>query len=240
MQVRIGTSGWSYKHWLGRFYPRKIAPSEMLKWYAQYFDTVEINASFYRWPSPTSFEQWRHSTPAGFCFAVKASRYLTHRKKLKDPEQPLETTFTSLEELGPKFGPILFQLPPRWRVNVERLKTFLALLPRSRECAIEFRDISWHSPEVLRLLRMRNVAFCIYDLAGFTSPVHLTADFAYVRFHGPGKAYQGRYSARTIDRWARQIENWRGSADKAFVYFNNDTEGNAIVNAEQLKARLEL
>src|SRR5258705_13681388 len=104
MQVRIGTSGWSYKHWLGRFYPRKTAPSEMLKWYAQYFDTVEINASFYRWPSPTSFEHWRHSTPAGFCFAVKASRYLTHRKKLKDPEQPLETTFTSVKALGPKLG----------------------------------------------------------------------------------------------------------------------------------------
>lgn len=235
MRVRIGTSGWSYKHWLGPFYPKGMRAAEMLPWYARHFDTVEINNSFYRLPTSASFEQWRNRTPNCFCFAVKASRYLTHRKKLREPEEPLDTLFKPVSQLGTKLGPILFQLPPRWHVNLERLETFLALLPHDQKCAIEFRDISWHVREVLDLLRRHNVAFCIYDMAGFVSPLELTANFAYVRFHGPGEKYQGKYSARSLKTWADRIRAWQTSVHEAFIYFNNDPEGHAVRNAQQLR-----
>jgi len=234
VKVRIGTSGWHYKHWLGPFYPQGLAPSEMLKWYVEHFDTVEINNSFYRLPSASTFESWRRGTPTGFCFAVKASRYLTHRKKLREPDEALQSFLIPARKLGPKLGPLLFQLPPRWHVNTTRLEEFLRALPRRQRSVIEFRDPSWHISSVYELLRRHNVAFCIYDLAGATSPIELTASFGYVRLHGPGSAYHGSYPSVALEKWAKQIERWQGNLEQIFVYFNNDVEGHAVRNALSL------
>src|SRR5438270_13006235 len=170
-KVHIGTSGWHYKHWCGPFYAEKLPASKMLQCYVQYFDTVEINNSFYRLPEKSTFESWRESTPKNFIFAVKASRFLTHNKKLKDPENALNNFLPRAEALGEKLGPILFQLPPRWRINLERLAEFLDALPKYHRYTFEFREPSWLVPQVYELLRRHNAAFCIYELAGFHSPI---------------------------------------------------------------------
>ncbi|HEY9854310.1 MAG TPA: DUF72 domain-containing protein, partial [Stenomitos sp.] len=161
-EIRIGTSGWHYAHWHGTFYPAELPTSAWLDYYCRCFDTVEINNSFYRLPSETTLAAWRDAVPAGFSFAAKASRYLTHMKKLKDPESALHTFLPRLEALGPTLGPILFQLPPRWRLNLERFAAFLAVLPRTHRYAFEFRDPSWHVSEVYALLRRHGMAYCVY------------------------------------------------------------------------------
>ena len=186
VKVRIGTSGWHYKHWCGPFYPEDLPPTKMLSYYLRHFDTVEINNSFYRLPTAECFCQWREATPAGFCFSVKASRFLTHFKKLKDPEQAVDKFLPRVAELKQKLGPILFQLPPRWPANPERLENLLAVLPRKLLYAFEFRDPRWHIPSIYEILRRHNAAFCIFDFAGFQSPLEITADFTYIRLHGPG------------------------------------------------------
>jgi uncharacterized protein YecE (DUF72 family) len=187
-RVRIGTSGWHYKHWLGVFYPTGTRPSEMFQFYARHFDTVEINNSFYRLPTATTFDNWRESSPRNFCYAVKASRFITHMKKLKDPQSSSAKFFLVADRLDDKLGPILFQLPPRWKVNVERLDEFLRTLPREHQYAVEVRDESWLITEVYELLRQHNVAFCIHDFADMKVPKSITADFTYLRFHGPTSA----------------------------------------------------
>ena len=234
-EVRIGTSGWHYKHWLGPFYPQGLPAKNMLAWYMQRFDTVELNNSFYHLPTTQTFMTWRESTPASFCFAVKGSRFITHRKKLKDPSEALARFLEPVESLGTKLGPILFQLPPRWSRNVERLSAFLEALPSSHRYTFEFRDPSWHDPAVYRALRRHNSAFCMYELDGFESPHELTADFAYVRLHGPGRKYQGDYSSKQLRDWADRIADWREELDAVYVYFDNDQAGYAAKNAEELK-----
>jgi len=238
-QVRIGTSGWHYKHWLGNFYPAEMRPAQMLPFYYQHFDTVEINNSFYRLPTAECFSCWRESVPRNFLFAVKGSRFLTHMKKLSDPEGALQNLLPRAEELGGKLGPILFQLPPKWRLNRERLETFLGALSRRHQYAFEFREPSWHTVEVYELLRRHNAAFCAFDLAGFQSPTEVTADFAYVRLHGPGGKYQGSYSAAALRGWARRIERWRQSLRHVYVYLDNDQAGYAATNALTLKRMVE-
>ena len=233
-KVLVGTSGWHYKDWIGGFYPPRFPATQMLGWYSQRFNTVEINNSFYRLPSPETFANWKRSTPKDFCFAVKASRYLTHRKKLKDPHDAIARLLDPVSKLGGKLGPLLFQLPPRWRVNVERLRDFLQALPRKKRCVLEFRDPSWHIPQVFGLLQKYNVALCIYDQAGFRSPVELTADFTYLRFHGPETGYHGSYPDRELQQWASRIDDWRRLLKVTYVYFNNDYHGNAIRNADTL------
>jgi len=234
-EVRIGTSGWHYKHWLGPFYPQGLPAKNMLAWYMQRFDTVELNNSFYHLPTTQTFMAWRETTPASFCFAVKGSRYITHRKKLKDPSEALARFLEPVESLGSKLGPILFQLPPRWSRNVERLSAFLEALPSSHRYTFEFRDPSWHDPAVYRALSRHNAAFCMYELDGFESPHELTADFAYVRLHGPGRKYQGDYSSKQLRDWANRIADWREKLDAVYVYFDNDQAGYAAKNAEELK-----
>ncbi|MBV9470584.1 MAG: DUF72 domain-containing protein [Abitibacteriaceae bacterium] len=234
-EIRIGTSGWHYGHWLGPFYPADLPTAQMLTHYLRYFDTVEINNSFYRLPELTTFENWREATPENFCFAVKASRYLTHMKKLKDPERGLENLMPRVAGLGEKLGPILFQLPPHWHVNVERLQAFLAALPLTHRYSFELRDTTWHTPEVYEVLRQHNVAFCIYDLAGFQSALEITADFAYIRLHGPGGAYQGSYSEEALQEWARLIRQWSETLKAIYVYFDNDQAAYAVYNALRLK-----
>jgi uncharacterized protein YecE (DUF72 family) len=235
MQVHIGTSGWHYKHWIGTFYPRDMRPAQMLRWYAERFDTVEINNSFYRLPSATALESWCRETPPEFCFAVKASRYITHNRKLNDPESAKEKFISLVEKLGRRLGPILFQLPPSWKLNVDRLDQFLAALPRTHRYAFEFRNPTWNVAAVYEALRRHNAAYCIYELAGFQSPIEITADFTYVRLHGPGNKYQGDYSRQILRNWAKRIEAWRSKLKHVFVYFDNDQAGFAPKNALELR-----
>ncbi|MCU1275999.1 MAG: hypothetical protein JWO48_3430 [Bryobacterales bacterium] len=237
-EIRIGTSGWHYKHWKGPFYPPDLPASKMLEYYLRHFDTVEINNTFYRLPSETALATWRDSTPATFRFAVKGSRYLTHMKKLSDPEAGLEKFLSCAKILGHKLGPILFQLPPFLDAKPERLDAFLAALPRSLRCAFEFRHPGWHNPAIYDLLRSYNAAFCIFDIAGFQSPIEVTADFAYVRLHGPGGRYQGSYSHASLERWAEHIRAWRKRLKAVYVYFDNDQTGYAPQNALELKRLL--
>ena len=237
MKIRIGTSGWHYKHWLGGvFYPAGTTGAEMFQIYARHFDTVEINNSFYRLPAAKTFDAWRESSPPEFCFAVKASRFTTHMKKLKDPKSSSEKFFLVAERLEEKLGPILFQLPPRWKLNMERLSEFLEALPVEHRYVFEFREESWLVEPVFELLRKHNAAHCIHDFADMKVPHELTADFSYVRFHGPTSAkYWGWYSTRELRAWAKRIESWRERLSEVYVYFNNDPEGAAVKNALELK-----
>lgn len=238
--VHIGTSGWHYKHWVGTFYPAKMPPSKMLRYYLERFDTVEINNSFYRLPTAAAIEGWCRETPPEFCFAVKASRYITHNKKLSDPASGIEKFVNLVEKFERRLGPILFQLPPGWKLNRERLESFLQALPRYHRYAFEFRNETWNVPEVYEVLHRYNAAYCIYELAGYHSPIQITADFSYVRLHGPGaNKYQGDYSEATLRTWAKRIKAWQKELKHIFVYFDNDQAGYAPKNALELKAMVE-
>jgi uncharacterized protein YecE (DUF72 family) len=206
----------------------------MFDYYQRFFDTVELNNSFYRLPTCEAFAAWRDAAPSKFLFAVKGSRFLTHNKKLKEPEQASQNLLPRAEVLGRKLGPILFQLPPKWKVNAERLETFLQALPRQHRYAFEFREPSWHTERVYEILRKYNAAYCIYELAGFHSPVLTTANFGYVRLHGPGAKYQGCYTKEGLERWASQLVTWSRTLRSAYVYFDNDDCGYAARNALEL------
>lgn len=237
-KIWIGTSGWHYKHWLGNFYPPRLPGSRMLARYIQDFDTVELNNTFYKLASQSSLSGWRDSTPPNFLFAVKGSRFLTHMKKLRNAQQGLDRFLDSVDVLGPKLGPILFQLPPNWDVDAERLADFLALLPACHLYVFEFRNPTWNTPQVYGLLARYNAAYCIFDLAGYLSPLQVTADFAYLRLHGPGGKYQGSYSDQVLADWARTINAWNSRLSAVYVYFDNDDSGYAPQDAIRLKALL--
>ncbi len=207
----------------------------MLDYYLRFFDTVEVNNSFYRLPRPGMLSSWRQSTPKNFVFAVKASRFLTHNKKLSAPENALQNFLPRAQELQEKLGPILFQLPPKWRRNTGRLDKFLQVLPTRHRYAFEFREASWHCSDVFEILRRHNAAYCIYELAGFSTQNELTADWTYIRLHGPGGRYQGSYSDETLRLWAQLIRSWRGKLSAVYLYFDNDQEGYAAENAIRLK-----
>ncbi len=238
-EIRIGTSGWHYKHWCGPFYAQKTPPSRMFACYQEQFDTVELNNSFYRLPPETAIRSWFDSTAPDFLFAAKASRFITHMKRLTDPQNAVDVFFERMEGLGPKLGPILFQLPPRWHANPERLESFLQVLPRRRQYAFEFRDPSWNQEAVYAILQRHNAAYCMNEIAGYRSPELLTANFTYIRLHGPGeKAYQGSYSRKQLAEWARKITDWSRRLRSIYVYFDNDQSGFAVQNALELKALL--
>lgn len=230
--IAVGTSGWVYKHWRGPFYPSELSSKEWLPFYAEHFSSVEINNSFYHLPAPETFKQWRQATPPGFLFAVKGSRYITHMKKLKDPAPALEKFFEHASALREKLGPLLFQLPPHWKINTGRLEAFLKALPRRRKYAFEFRDPSWFDPAVYALLEKYRCAFCIYEIAGQLSPRQLTADYAYVRLHGPSpNKYQGDYPEETLRDWADWVERQASKGRSVYFYFDNDQNGYAAQNA---------
>ncbi|MBN2025697.1 MAG: DUF72 domain-containing protein [Actinobacteria bacterium] len=233
-RINIGTSGWHYDHWKGSFYPDDISAGEMLGFYAERLGTVEINNSFYQLPEDKTLSEWRDMVPEGFAFSAKASRYITHMKKLKDPQEPVTTFIERVKVLGDKLGPILFQLPPRWKLNLERLRSFLDVLPVGHKYTFEFRDPSWFAEEVYEALSARNAAFCIYELAGRLSPKKVTADFVYVRLHGPGDAYEGDYDAQTLAGWAGAFSTWAGKGLQVYCYFDNDQKGYAAQNALKL------
>jgi uncharacterized protein YecE (DUF72 family) len=239
-KIHIGTSGWHYKHWLGDFYPERHPTDKMFSWYAREFHTVEINNSFYRLPEEKTFQRWRELAPPGFIFAVKASRFITHIKRLKDARDSVDLLLSRSAPLGPTLGPILFQLPPRWKMNIERLIEFLDVLPRGPKFSIEFRDESWNTAEVFQLLRRHNVALCIHDWRQMPWPKELTANFTYVRFHGSGRSYGGSYPDEHLREWAERIRRWERKLNEAYVYFNNDTGGHAIRNARTLRQMLKM
>ena len=231
----IGTSGWHYRHWREIFYPSKLPNSDMLAWYARSFNTVEINNTFYRLPTEAALLRWREIAPAGFVFAVKGSRFITHIKRLRDPDSGGARFFSRVELLQEKLGPILFQLPPNWGADVERLRQFLVSLPHVHRYCMEFRDFSWYTPAIYDLLRESNVALCIHDWRDMKWPIELTADFTYIRFHGPSGRYHGKYSPKMLRQWVNRFERWASQLSRIYVYFNNDQGGHAIENARSLK-----
>ena len=237
-RIRIGCSGWQYRHWRGDFYPAGLPAGRWFAHYAQIFDTVEINNSFYRWPTPATFEKWREQAPRGFIYAVKAARFLTHMKKLKDPEEPLARTFESVKPLGRHLGPLLYQLPPRWGVNLERLEHFLRALPRRRLHTIEFRDPSWYVEPVFDLMRRHGVALCLHDMQGSATGKAMIGPFVYVRFHFGTRKYGGRYDDERLDDWAEWLAGRARSGARVFAYFNNDTGGHAPRDAVRLRERV--
>ncbi len=237
MTVRIGTSGWVYNHWRGVLYPSGLPQRDWFARYASEFDTVEINNSFYRLPSEAAFEAWRTQAPAGFVYAVKASRFLTHMKKLKDPEQPLEKFFERASRLGQTLGPVLYQLPPHWQVNLQRFEHFLSVLPAHHTHVIEFRDESWLIEDVFQLMERYQVAHCIHDMSPLKVPMRMTAPTVYLRFHGD-VLHGGDYPLSTLKVWAKRIAAWYSQRLGVFVYFNNDIGGYAVQNAVTLKRLL--
>jgi uncharacterized protein YecE (DUF72 family) len=234
--IYIGTSGWQYGHWSGQFYPSNLPKEKYLEYYAQHLQSVEVNSSFYGLPEPEVARNWREKTPPGFIFSVKASRYLTHMKKLKDPQKPLFNFLESIQELKGKLGPVLFQLPPNWNFNAERLVNFLEILPSGYRYAFEFRDSSWFNSWVYEALRNQHAAFCIYDLNGQVSPKEITSDFVYVRLHGPLDPYEGKYGTQALAVWVGQISTWSSLGKDIYCYFNNDMAGYAVQNALELKS----
>lgn len=239
--IRIGTSGWIYRHWRGRFYPADLPVQAWFDHYAKYFDTVEINNTFYRLPAPSVFSAWKQQAPPGFVYALKASRYLTHLKKLKDPEGPLELFLGRARRLEGHLGPILYQLPPHWHCDVNRLAHFLAALPADLLHIMEFRDPSWFNNRVRKLLETHRVGFCMHDLRGLDCPIWVTGPAAYVRFHGPTKlSYAGAYSTQQLRLWADRVRSFQALGRAVYVYFNNDDQAFAVQNAQELRRLLDL
>ena len=210
----------------------------MLAHYWQQFDTVELNNSFYRLPKESALQTWRDETPEGFCFAAKSSRFLTHLKKLKDAEVGLKRFLDRLEIVHQKLGPILFQLPPQWQVDHGRLEKFLKILPAYHRYVFEFRNETWNDSHIYDLLAHYNVGYCAFHLAGYESPIEVTADFAYVRLHGPGGKYQGSYDDIALMRWAGQVKQWQQNLKAIYIYFDNDDSGYAAHDALRLKRML--
>ncbi len=238
--INIGTSGWVYKHWQGRFYPDDISEKEYLKYYSQNFFTVEVNSSFYHLLKEESVKNWVKSVPENFIFAVKASRYITHMKKLKEPDKTTFNFFESIKPFENKLGPILFQLPPKFGFNPQRLESFVKTLPKNYKCAFEFRDKSWLNQEAYDILRKNNIGFCIYNLGEYQSPKEITSDFAYIRLHGNYGLGSGKYSEYELDNISHDIKNFKSQGKDVFCYFNNDEAGYAIENAFMLRKKLEL
>jgi len=236
--IRVGTSGWAYAHWKGAFYPARIGSDAMLAAYAERFDCVEINSTFHRLPAPETLERWAATVPPHFRFAVKASRYITHIKKLKDPAQTLPPFLDRVRRLGDRLGPILLQLPPRFHYKGERLRATLETLPADLDCAFEFRDESWFNDDALDLLHRHDAALCFYDLAGHGAPESVTGRFAYVRLHGSRQAYAGRYPDAALDRWATSLSTWASEERPCWCFFDNDAEAHAPADAGRLQERL--
>jgi uncharacterized protein YecE (DUF72 family) len=240
-QLRIGTSGYEYAHWKGLFYPRGVPHRQWFDHYSHHFDTVEINNTFYHLPEVSTFEAWKRQAPKGFLYALKYSRYGSHMKKLKDPDSHLGLFLERAERLGPVLGPILVQLPPRWKANPERLDAFLSAAPRRCRWAVEFRDASWLRDDVFAVLERHGAALCIHDLLP-DHPWIVTAPWLYLRFHGIG--YTGSYAPEVLDRNAERLAASMEQGLDVYAYFNNDIGGYAVPNAGELRdrilARLEL
>lgn len=232
--LRIGCSGWYYPEWVGHFYPPDTPRKELLRAYACRFSTTEINSSFYRVPTEGTVRRWHDETPDGFLFAWKASRFITHRKRLRDVGDSIAKLMGRMEGLREKCGPVLWQLPPLLRRDDDRFAAFLWLLPKRHLHAVEFRDRSWYVEPVFDLLRSRNVALCMSDHRDAPAPHTPTARHVYVRLHGPGGGYSGSYRKPALAGWADEIVQWRRAGRSVFVYFDNDPGAAAPRNARTL------
>jgi uncharacterized protein YecE (DUF72 family) len=247
-RVHVGCSGWQYQHWRGDFYPAELPQSRWFAHYALTFDTVEVNNSFYRLPEAGTFAKWRDQAPPRFVYAVKASRFLTHMKKLKDPEEPLRRFYMRARHLGSHLGPILYQLPPRWPLNLERFEIFLRALSKLSASAkaparlrhvVEFREPSWHDDRVFSLLEYHRVALCLHDMQGAATDKVVIGPFVYTRFHFGTQKYGGRYDDRRLDQWAGWLADRAASGLEVFAYFNNDTGGHAPRDAVRLRSVID-
>ena len=233
--IRIGTSGWYYDHWRERFYPPGLAKNKWFEHYAQYFNTVEINNTFYHLPKPQTLTRWRDLAPKGFLYAVKANRYITHIKRLKDTAEEVKRFFDVVGLLKEKLGPILYQLPPSLNKNLDLLASFIKLLPKKSCAVFEFRHESWYEQDTFELLRRLGIGFCIHDLGELTTPRIITGEMVYIRFHGTAGRYSGNYTDKMLADWAGWIRENRKSATAIYAYFNNDADAHAINDAKQLK-----
>lgn len=238
-EIYIGTSGYNYSHWKGKFYPEGLPSRQWLNFYSSNFSTVELNVTFYRLPLAKTFANWKHSTPPGFTFAVKGNRLITHTKRLKDVREALARFFERAKELEEKLGVVLWQLPPSFREDRETLEQFCLLLqedPVSRRTrhVFEFRHNSWCQPQVYKILEEHNIALCIADAPRWPRTEEVTADFVYIRFHGSQKLYTSSYTSEELKEWARKICHWFEQGKDIYAYFNNDAGGYAVANAGEL------
>jgi uncharacterized protein YecE (DUF72 family) len=240
----VGCSGWNYKTWRAAFYPKGLPVDRWLEFYASHFDTVEINNTFYRLPDRSTFAMWRRHVPKHFLFAVKASRFLTHMKRLREPEEPLARLFGRAAALGPQMGPVLYQLPGHFTLDLERLDAFLEALPKTSggrriRHVMEFRHPSWYVAETHHLLMRRGVALCLHDKKGSEIDGPIGGPFVYVRFHGTSGQYHGSYDRRTLNRWAHRLAEQLQDGRHVFAYFNNDPNAAAVDNAVTLRSALQ-
>lgn len=239
-RIFIGTSGWAYKHWEDIFFPRGLPERKKLEYLAGHFNTVEVNYSFYRLPQIKTFAEWKERTPPGFVFAVKASRYLTHVKRLKNAESSWQLFLGRAQGLGKKMGPVLLQFPPSFKFkqeNFERIKIFLKCAKKAHKkikLAFEFRDEPWNNDEVLKYFKKNNAAFVMADSPSFRLHETVSANFIYIRMHGGESLYSSKYSRKELKDLARKVKIWSGRGLDVFVYFNNDARGYAIENAREL------
>lgn len=233
VSIRIGTSGWTYQHWKGIFYPDKWPKSRWLEYYIRHFDTVELNATFYRLPNPTTFEDWKYRTPDNFVWSVKSSRFITHIKRLENPAEPLGRFYNAIAGFKEKLGVILFQLPPSLAFDGKIFRDFCESLDSRARHALEVRHLSWINDQVFGILKEFNIALCIADSAGrYPFCEEMTADFVYIRLHGSQKLYASPYREDELQAWAEKVDLWKKDA---FIYFDNDDEGHAVNNAKRLK-----
>jgi uncharacterized protein YecE (DUF72 family) len=235
-RVRIGCSGWQYKHWREIFYPKGLPQTRWFQYYAEHFDTVEINSSFYHLPKASTFEKWRDQAPDGFCYAVKANRYITQSKKLLDCEEPVERMMGATRHLEPRLGPMLYQMPPSFAINLERLEAFLRLLPEDVTNVFEFRNKSWYVPETYALLDRYGACLCLHDMRESTTERIAVGPATYIRFHGGKGKYWGRYPDERLLSWADWIVERARSGRAVWCYFNNDIGGDAIQDAQTLRS----
>ena len=238
--ARVGCSGWSYPDWRGVVYPADAPPRRWFGLYSSWFDTVEINATFYRLPAVSTVDQWAAQAPPGFCYSVKVGQFGSHRRKLREPGTWLPNHLERVRRLGPTLGPNLVQLPPRWRRDVPRLDAFLAAAPRSLRWAVELRDASWLHDDVFETLERHGAALCVHDLLA-DHPWERTTHWTYLRFHGPRALtapYHGRYTGRRLWRVADRLADWLDEGTDVHAYFNNDWHGDAVHDARWLRRRL--
>jgi uncharacterized protein YecE (DUF72 family) len=238
-RARVGCSGWEYKHWRGDFYPLDVPRTRWFEYYAARFDTVEINNTFYRLPEQSTFAAWASRAPSGFMFAIKASRFLTHMKKLKEPEEPLHRLFSRMRPLKTHLGPVLYQLPPGWKLDRERLEHFLHALPTGVRHVLEFRDPSWYADDVKSMLARHGVSLCLHDMRGSATDRERVGPLVYVRFHGATGHYNGGYPDDRLRAWADWLNVQRAEGADVFAYFNNDVGGHAPRDAATLRRFME-
>lgn len=234
--IRSGTSGWRYAHWRDVLYPAEMAPGDWLRHYANEFNTVEVNSSLFGPLEPNDIKQWCETTPASFRFAIKAPRHLTYDKKLRNCGPELNEFLANCERFGQRLGPVVFQFPPGWRANLRRLDAFLTELSGAFEYVFDLRDPTWHSPDILDRLRASKANFCIYQQHGFSSPLEVTGDIAYIRLHGPGGSTVGSYRSASLRNWVARSLGWNRQGKQAYVFFDNDTAGFAVKNARRFNS----